>query len=103
MRLELASLDAVAAACCASLTSHLAKSQLVAMRGMRRVAWSLAAVNPTVAFDLSTEEKGLAPAFSRLRRMTAEERPDPDLKLRNLLASAAPLSDELSLDDPAEG
>ena len=35
--------------------------------------------------------------------MTAEDRPDPDLKAKNLLASAAPDSPECSDDDPALG
>ena len=35
--------------------------------------------------------------------MTAEDRPDPDLKAINLLASAAPVSPACSDDDPALG
>ena len=75
----------------------------MARRGIRRSAFSLDAVYPTVAEDLSTAVKVEAPSFSRLRRMTAEESPDPDLKERNLLARAAPDSDEDSEEDPAPG
>lgn len=103
MRLEEAVCDSILASACACLTSHLANSQVVARSGTRRTACSLEAVYPTVAEDLSTLEKGEAPPFSRLRRMTAAERPDPDLKARNLLASAAPDSEDDSEDDPALG
>lgn len=58
---------------------------------------------PTVADDLSTLTKDVAPAFSRLRTMTAEESPDPDLNARNLLTSAAPDSEGDSDADPALG
>lgn len=103
IKLDDASSDAALANAWASLTSHLAKSQLVASKGTRRTACSFDAVYPTVALDLSTLEKGVAPAFSRFRRMTADERPDPDLKERNLLASAAPDSDADSEEEPALG
>ena len=61
----------------------------------------MAAVNPTVAEVREAPEKGLAPEFSRLRKMTAEESPDPDLKDMNLLASAAPVSEVDSDKEPA--
>ncbi len=70
---------------------------------MRRRALSLDAVYPTVAEDLSTAVKVVAPSFSRLRRMTAEERPEPDLNERYLFARAAPDSEEDSEDEPAPG
>lgn len=70
---------------------------------MRRGAWSLAAVYPTVAEVRHALAKGLAPESSRLRRMRAEERPDPDLKDRNLLTSAAPDSEVDSDEEPALG
>ena len=98
-----ASSDEAFARAWASLTSHFVKSQVVARRGTRRAALSLAAVYPMVAEVLSTEEKGMAPSFSRLRRMVAEERPDPDLKARYLLARAAPDSEADSEEDPAPG
>lgn len=101
--LTAAASDSSFACVLASLTSHLAKSLVVARSGTRRAASSLAAVNPTVAPNLSTEEKGVAPEFSRLRRMMAAERPDPDLKFRYLLASAAPASDGDSEVAPALG
>mmetsp|Transcript_11177 Transcript_11177/g.20924 ORF Transcript_11177/g.20924 Transcript_11177/m.20924 type:complete len:104 (+) Transcript_11177:1087-1398(+) len=70
---------------------------------MRRGAWSLAAVYPTVALVRDALEKGLAPESSKLRRMRAEESPEPDLKERNLLTSAAPDSVADSDEDPALG
>ena len=73
------------------------------MSGTRRTASSLEAVKPTVALDLSTVAMVVAPAFSRLRMMSEEERPDPELNARNLLASAAPDSDDDSYADPALG
>ena len=48
--------------------------------------------------------KVVAPSFSKLRKIIAEESPDPDLKPRYLLTSAAPDSDgPASEDDPALG
>lgn len=73
------------------------------MRGTKRAAWSLLAVYPTVAANLVTLVKGVAPAFSKLRRMMAADNPLPDFKVRYLLARAAPDSEGDSLEDPAEG
>lgn len=70
---------------------------------MRRGAWSLAAVYPTVAEVRDALAKGLAPESSRLRRMRAEESPEPDLKDRYLLTSAAPASVVDSEEEPALG
>lgn len=67
------------------------------------MALSFEAVYPTVAAARDTVEKGVAPSSSKLRKMTAEESPDPDLKDMYLLASAAPDSEMDSDDDPALG
>jgi len=73
------------------------------MRGTRWMALSLDAVYPTLADVRLAVVKGVAPLSSRFLRMRAEESPDPDLKDRNLLASAAPDSEMDSEDDPALG
>lgn len=75
----------------------------MANNGRTRIALSLEAVYPTVAELRDTVAKGVAPSSSRFRKMTAEERPDPDLKDMNLLASAAPDSEMDSDEDPAWG
>lgn len=60
-------------------------------------------MNPALAPERPALEKELAPSCSKVRKIKAEERPDPDLKARHLLASAAPASDAVSEEDPAEG
>ncbi len=76
---------------------------VVARSGIKRTALSLAAVKPTVAEVREAEVKGVAPSFSMLLKMTAEESPDPDFKDMYLLARAAPASETVSEDDPAPG
>lgn len=67
------------------------------------MALSLEAVYPTVADVREAVAKGVAPSFSMFLKMTAEDSPDPDLKDKNLLTSAAPDSPAVSEDDPALG
>lgn len=76
---------------------------VAARRGTRRRALSLEAVYPTVAQEREALEKGVAPSSSKFLKIRADESPDEDLKVMNLLASAAPDSDMVSDDDPALG
>jgi len=61
----------------------------------------LDAVYPTVAPNLPAVANGVAPSFSKFLRMTKLDRPDPDLKVRYLLAIEVP--GVVSEDDPAFG
>lgn len=88
---------------CASFTSHFSNEQLAASNGATKAAFSLAAVNPTVAPRRPALEKRDAPTSSRLRMMRADESPLPDLNERYRLAIAAPASAGPSLDEPAVG
>lgn len=56
-----------------------------------------------VAESRDAEANGVAPSFSRLRRIRAVERPDPDLNARFLFTRAAPVSEGPSEADPALG
>lgn len=58
---------------------------------------------PTVALVRPTEEKGLAPLSSKIRKSTRDDTSEPDLNAMHLLSNAAPCSPTVSLADPAPG
>ena len=61
------------------------------------------AVNPIVAPRLPALENNVAPTSSKLRIINADDNPLPDLNDRYRLASAAPPSAGVSLEEPALG
>jgi hypothetical protein len=69
----------------------------------RGAAFSGAQVYPTEAECLVAEVKGEAPPFSKVRRIAMEDKSRADLKVKNLLANAAPASRNVSEDDPPLG
>jgi len=75
----------------------------VANKGATKVAFSLAAVYPSVAPRRPAPENKVAPTSSRFRTISAELNPLPDLKDKYRLAKAAPASEVCSLDEPALG